>query len=167
MTTILTSATDPAASIRLSDEVRQHLMAHFDPSLPGSKFFTPNPEELLQHLLDLHPQIIRQSLPDPDGRKRLGIMADSPIGTCNVVALEQLTADERATLRRMPRGDKIVRVATSRRTFPTCECQLVLSATNDLITLYPGQAAPPLPPTPDTPDPYWDRHIFILTDSPE
>ncbi len=163
MSSLLVSATDPTVSIRLNDEVRQHLMAHFDPSQPGSKFFTPNPEVLLQHLLDSHPQAISQALPDPDQRKRLSIMLDNPIGNCNVVALEQLTSDERATLRRVPRGDKVVRVATSSRTFPTCECQLVLSATNDLITIFPGQAAPPLPPTPDTPDAFWDRHVFIKT----
>ncbi|MBR1835066.1 MAG: hypothetical protein IJ785_06135 [Bacteroidales bacterium] len=166
MTTILTSSADPTVSIRLSDEVRQHLMAHFDPALPGSKFLTPNPETLLQHLLDSHPETFRQAVADPDGRKRLSIALDGSIGTCNVVPLGELTAAERATLQRVQRGDKAVRVATSSRTFPTCECQLVLSATNDLITLYPGQAAPPLPPTPDTPDPYWDHHVFIAPDNP-
>lgn len=32
---------------------------------------------------------------------------------------------------------------------------------DDLITVYPGEAAPPLPPTPDIHDPYWDNHVFI------
>lgn len=157
----IVSSTEPSAYIKLTDEVRSHIMIHFDPENPGSKFEQQDPGTLLQHLLDTQPDAFLQSVPDADGRKRVRIVFPEVIGTCNVVPTEILTAEEQASIHRVQRGNKVVKVAASHRMFPTRECQLVLTTDNTLITVYPGEAAPPLPDTPDISDPYWDHHVFI------
>lgn len=160
-TTTITSATDPSVCITLSDEVREHLHRHFDGDLPGSKFYAATPDELLQMALNCFPDTIANATANADGIKVVQLHFDKKIGTCNVVPVNVLTDDERATLRTVPRGETLARCATSHRLFPTSECTLIIDSSNYLVTAYPGEAAPPLPPSPDVPDPYWDRHVFI------
>ena len=155
------SHTDPSVYVILRPEVRDHLRRHFDGDLPGSKFYAATPDELLQSVLDRFPNAVRNARPNADGIKIVSVEFDTPIGTSNVVPLESLTDDERATLRTVPRGETLARCASCSRIFPTCHCQLILDAVSALITAYPGPLAPPLPPSPDTPDPYWDHHVFI------
>ncbi len=156
------SKRDADVSVQLSDEVREHLDSHFNKELPGSKFSVADVDTLLQMLLDLFPEKINGTKPDDDGRKRISFVFPFDIGTCNVVSVDQLTDREFGTMHRMRRGTKVVRVVESERVFPTDECQLVLSGDNNVITVYPGEAAPPLPDSPDIKDPYWDNHVFIV-----
>lgn len=155
------SKRDTSVTIQLSDEVREHVSTHFDKELPGSKFAVADIDTLLQMLLDLFPEKIKKAKPDDDGRKRLSFSFPFDIGTCNVVSVDRLSDQENETMHRMQRGTKVVRVVESERVFPTDECQLVLSGDNNVITIYPGEAAPPLPDSPDIVDPYWDKHVFI------
>lgn len=164
MTTIV-SQSDPEVCVRLTDEVREHLGTHFGKGLPGSKFAFDTPDTLLQIIVNTFPERIKEAGADEDGRKRISFTFPFDIGTCNVVGVDSLTEEERDTLHRVQRGTKVVRVVESSRVFPTDDCQLVLSKDNDVITLYPGEAAPPLPDTPDVPDAYWDGHVFIETKS--
>lgn len=157
----IVSATCPEVSIVVSDEVEEHLRRHFTDELPGSKFFCPNADELLQQILDQFPAEIAAAQADKEGVKVVSVQFPQEIGVCNVVAIEALTHEERATLHTVPRGETMARCATSQRQFPTAECQMILTSRNELLSLYPGELAPPLPPTPDIRDPYWDRHVFI------
>lgn len=159
--TVIRSTADHRACIAISDETREHIRTHFDNGAPGSKFTSSTPEELLQMVADRFPRAIVDTPVDRDGRKRVSVQFPFEIGTCNVVAIDKLTEQERATIHTMARGSAVVRCATSERLFPTDECQLVLTASNELITIYPGEFAPPLPPSPEVDDPYWDRHVFI------
>lgn len=161
-TDIFRSNTDPRVFVALADEVREHLRRHFDGALPGSKFCFATPDELLQLAVDRFPSVIAGATPDADGIKVVSLCFEGVIGTSNVVPVDLLTDDERATLRTVPRGETLARCASSQRVFPTCECQLIMDNDNNLITAYPGEAAPPLPPTPDISDPYWDHHVFIV-----
>lgn len=158
---IIVSDTDPRVSVTLNDDVREHLRRHFDGDLPGSKFYFATPDELLQLVLDKFPSLIANAAPNADGIKVVSLGFDKAIGTSNVVPIDDLTAEERATLRVVPRGETLARCATSRRVFPTSECTLIIDSRGNLITAYPGQVAPPLPLSPDIPDPYWDCHVFI------
>lgn len=159
---IIVSDSDPRVSVTLNDDVREHLRRHFDGDLPGSKFYFATPDELLQLAVDRFPSVIAGAAPNADGIKVVSLCFEGVIGTSNVVPVDLLTDDERATLRTVPRGETLARCVTSARVFPTCECQLIMDSDNNLITAYPGEAAPPLPPTPDISDPYWDHHVFIV-----
>ena len=137
--------------ITLDDDTREHLHRHFDGELPGSKFCFQNAEELIQTIVDSFPKEIAEAQPNAEGVKVVSLHFPYEIGTCNVVAIDELTDAERNTLKTVPRGETLARCATSDRVFPTKE----------VITIYPGELAPPLPPTPETSDPYWDKHVFI------
>ena len=163
----IVSSTDPSVSISLSGEVREHLRRHFSNELPGSKFNSEGPEQLLQMVLDLYPKDVAAAVPDGEGIKIVSLRFRSEIGTSNVVPISELTDEECTTMRTVPRGETLARCVESDRLFPTNECQLILDADNNLITAYPGELAPPLPPTPDVHDPYWDNHVFIVPKSRE
>lgn len=158
---LITSKTVPNVSIKMSEEVRTHIMSHFDDTTPGSRFAAEEPEILLQKILDHFPDVVGNAPVDADGRKRITLKFTTNIGTSNVVAVSTLTEEERDTIHTVQRGKCLVRCAFSSRHFPTNECQLVLSANNDLVTVYPGEFAPPLPQNPGISNPYWDNHVFI------
>ncbi len=154
------SSSDPTVTLILTDEVREHLMRHFSDMLPGSKFTVETPERLLQTVVDSFPGTISNATVN-NGFKIVSLKFPFNIGTCNVIPLTELTPEEQSTLHLEQRGESIVRCAISCRQFPTDNCQLILDDKNQVITVYPGELAPPLPPRPDIPDPYWDKHVFI------
>lgn len=156
----IVSGYDPAVSVVLTDEVREHLMRHFAEGLPGSKFAVESPERLLQMVVDCFPEAVRNATVN-DGCKIVSVSFPFDIGICNVVPLNELTDEELATLHTEARGEATVRCAVSNRRFPTDDCQLILDEKNQVITAYPGELAPPLPESPEIHDPYWDEHVFI------
>ena len=147
--------------ISLTSAVRQHLATHFHQDLPGSKFFCNSPEDLLEEAMRLFPKSFCQAKPDDDGRIRVSLSFPEEIGVSNVVSVEELTSDEKKRIETAFRQDRKVRTVKTNRIIKTHECQIVLSGDWQLITMFPGEMAPPLPPSPDTHDDYWDTHVFI------
>lgn len=149
--------------ITVTDRVRAHLSTHFSPELPGSKFFSDSPEAVIESAMRLCPEKFREAVADPDGRYRLSVVFPEPIGISNVVRVSDLNPDERNNIRIVDRNGIPVRALRTDRRIPTCECQLVVSSDMQLITMYPGEFAPPLPSSPDEPSEFWDSHVFILS----
>ena len=148
--------------ILITDEVRGHLSAHFGRELPGSKFFSDSPESLLDSAMRLSPETFRNAVPDPDGRYRLSVVFPEPIGVTNIIKVSDLTPKEKEAIETVDRNGRPVRGIRTDRIALTCECQLVVSSDLHLITMYPGEFAPPLPDSPDEPSEFWDDHIFII-----
>lgn len=162
MTTIVfTSSSDLGVSISLNEDTMKHLQRHFDTEMPGSKFNIRPPERLLQAIVDHFPDTIRRATINESGCKIVSIVFPFNIGYSNVVLLDDLTEDELSTLRVIQRGETKARCISSQRIIPTKECQLILDEHNSVITIYPGELAPPLPASPDIHDEYWDNHVFI------
>lgn len=147
--------------IRISEDVRQHLLAHFGGNEPGSKFFCDSPEELLGKALEMFPEKFSKAQPDADGRFRISLQFPESIGTSSVVSMDSLTPQEKDRIKVVARQEKAVRVVRTDRIIPTCECQVILSSDWHLITMFPGEMAPPLPSSPDVHDDFWDHHVFI------
>lgn len=150
----------------ISQEVRKHLALHFKQDMPGSKFYSESPEGLLEEAIRLFPEIFRKAKPDDDGRIRISLTFPREIGDSNVVSIDSLTQEERERIEIIDRNGKMVRSVKTDRIIPTHECQIVLSTDWHLITMFPGELAPPLPDSPDIPDEYWDSHVFIEPDKP-
>lgn len=148
-------------NIHISPEVREHLATHFQQDMPGSKFYSESPEELLEEAMRLFPERFRKGKPDDDGRIRISLTFPREIGVSNVVSVDELTDDEKNRIEIVDRGGKKVRSVMTDRIIPTHECQIILSADWNLITMFPGEMAPPLPDSPDIHDEYWDNHVFI------
>jgi len=155
------SSTAPDVSISLNESVRRHVLRHFNSEIVGSKFMFECPELLLQTIVDDFPDAIRNSSFNEYGSKTVSIVFPFNIGNCNIISLDKVTDDELSTLRVVKRGETKVRCIHSQRTIPTKECQLILDEHNNVITIYPGELAPPLPASPDIHDEYWDNHVFI------
>ena len=147
--------------IQISPEVRSHLATHFQQDLPGSKFYSESPEDLLDEAMRLFPDIFRKTKPDDDGRIRISLTFPKEIGVSNVVSVDELMDDEKERIEIIDRNGKKVRSVKTDRIIPTHECQIILSKNWQLITMFPGEMAPPLPDSPDIHDEYWDNHIFI------
>lgn len=147
--------------IRISPETRKHLASHFQPDLPGSKFYSSSPNELLDEAMCLFPETFREAKPEDDGRIRISLCFPREIGVSNVVSVDELTEEERGKIEIIDRNGTQVRSVKINRTIPTNECQIVLSEDWHLITMFPGELAPPLPVSPDIPDEYWDNHVFV------
>ena len=148
-------------NIYISQEVRLHLATHFQNDLPGSKFFADTPEALLELAQQLFPEIFSNAKPDVDGRYRISLTFPEEIGVSNVVSVDELTDEEKDRIGIIDRQGKKVRSVKTDRIIPTYECQIILSEDWQLITMFPGEMAPPLPPSPDIHDDYWDCHVFI------
>lgn len=148
-------------SIHISQEVNDHLASHFLQDLPGSKFYRNSPKELLNEAMRLFPKTFREAKPDKDGRIRISLIFREIIGISNVVSDEELTDEERQKIEIVDRNGKKVRSVKTNRVIPTCECQVIFSSNGQLITMFPGELAPPLPDSPDVHDEYWDHHVFI------
>jgi len=149
------------AHIIISPEVRSHLATHFQQDLPGSKFYSESPEELLEEAMRLFPETFRKAKLDDDGRIRISLAFPREIGVSNVVSIDELTDDEKMHIEVVYRNNKKVRSVKTDRIIPTHECQIILSNDWHLITVFPGEMAPPLPDSPDIHDEYWDNHVFI------
>ena len=148
-------------NIVISPEVRAHLATHFQQDLPGSKFYAKSPEELLDRATELFPEKFREALPDADGRYRISLTFPEEIGVCNVVSLDELTDEEKDGIEIVDRQGRKVRSVKTERAIPTNDCQIILSEDWHLITMFPGEMAPPLPDSPDIHDEYWDNHVFV------
>ena len=149
--------------IKITDGVLQHLEQHFKPGVPGSKFNCDSPLLLLEEAVRINPGIFKEVTPESDNRARITIVFPREIGFTNVIAIKDLTAEEKKTIKAIDRGGKYARVAISDRDFPTKECQFVLELSGKswyLITMFPGELAPPLPDTADKSPEYWKDHVF-------
>lgn len=147
--------------IKVSLDVREHLATHFQQYLPGSKFYAESPEDLLNLAQQLFPGTFSNAKPDADGRIRISLTFPEEIGVSNVVSIEELTEEERNRIVIVDRQGRKVRSVKTDRVLPTHKCQIVLSPDWHLITMFPGEMAPPLPPSPDIHNDYWDNHVFI------
>lgn len=147
--------------IKISNDTRYHLASHFLQALPGSKFYAKSPDELLEKALRIFPETFSSAKPDADGRIRLSLTFQEEIGVSNVVCIDELTDEERQRIENVVRQGRMVRSIKTNRIIPTKECQVILSSDWQLITMFPGELAPPLPPSPDIHDEYWDNHVFI------
>ena len=151
--------------ITIFQEVRQHLTAHFQQDLPGSKFYARSPEELLDKAMTLFPDKFRDAKLDADGRYRISLTFPEEIGVSKVVSIDELTDEEINRIKIIDRQGRKVRSVKTDRIIPTHECQIILSEDWHLITMFPGEMAPPLPESPDIHDDYWDYHVFIEPES--
>lgn len=148
-------------TICISSDVRSHLATHFQQDLPGSKFYSESPKGLLEEAMRLFPETFRKAKPDDDGRIRISLTFPREIGVSNVVGVDELTDDEKDRIEIVERSGKKVRSVKTDRIIPTHECQIILSEDWHLITMFPGEMAPPLPDSLDIHDEYWDNHVFI------
>ena len=149
--------------IKITDGVLQHLEQHFQPGIPGSKFNYDSPQRLLEEAIRIDPRKFKEAVPECDNRARITIVFPHEIGLTNVIAIKDLTAEEKKTIKAIDRGGKYARVAFSDRDFPTNECQFVLEFSKEswyLITMFPGELAPPLPDTAENSPEYWKEHVF-------
>ena len=147
--------------IFVSNKVQSHIVTHFQQDLPGSKFYVESPEDLLNMAQQLFPETFSNAKPDADGRIRISLTFPKEIGVSNVVSIEELTEEERNRIEIVDRQGRKVRSVKTDRVIPTHECQIILSEDWHLITMFPGEMAPPLPESPDIHDEYWDNHVFI------
>lgn len=147
--------------IKVSSDVCEHLATHFQQDLPGSKFYAESPEGLLNMAQQLFPETFSNAKPDADGRIRISLTFPREIGVSNVVSMDLLTDEEKDRIEIVDRQGCKVRSVKTNREIPTKECQIILSNDWHLITMFPGEMAPPLPPSPDIHDEYWDNHVFI------
>ena len=156
-----TSSSAPKVTVYLSQDVRKHLLRHFNSEIPGSKFYYEGPDNLLQTIVDNYPNEIRTAPLNEYGCKVVSVTFPHIVGNSNVISLDDITEEELATLQIIKRGDMLARCVKSARRFPTKKCNLILDDMNNVITIYPGELAPPLPESPDIHDEYWDKHVFV------
>lgn len=149
----------------MSSEVREHLAMHFQQGLPGSKFYAESPEDLLNMAQQLFPETFSNAKPDADRRIRISLFFPEEVGVSNVVRIDELTEEERKRIEIVDRQGRKVRSVKTDRVIPTHKCQIILSEDWHLITMFPGEMAPPLPDSPDIHDDYWDNHVFIEPES--
>ena len=147
--------------ITISKDVREHLATHFQKDLPGSKFYCDSPEALLDLAQQTFPEVFEQAKPDADGRYRISLTFPEEIGVSNVVNIEELAEEESSRIEIVNRQGRKVRSVKTDRVIPTHECQIILSSDWHLITMFPGEMAPPFPESSDVPNEYWDSHVFI------
>lgn len=147
--------------IIISKEVLAHLATHFLQDQPGSKFYSQSPNEFLDEAIEFFPKVFDEAIPDSDGRIRLSLLFPKEIGISNVVSIDELTDEEKRRIEIVDRQGRKVRSVKTGRVIPTYECQIILSSDWHLITMFPGELAPPLPDSPDIHDDYWDNHVFI------
>lgn len=151
--------------VTISNDVRRHLTSHFQQDLPGSKFYAESPEVFLDMAMGLFPEKFRKAVPDTDGRYRISLTFPKEIGVSNVVSIDELADEEKDRIEIVDRQGRKVRSVKTDRVIPTNECQIILSEDWHLITMFPGEMAPPLPDSPDIHDEYWDNHVFIESES--
>jgi len=147
--------------VTISKEGREHIATHFRHDLPGSKFYSSSPDILIDEAMRLFPDTFSNAKPGSDGKIKLSIIFPGEIGVSNVVSIDELTDDEKSRIEILERNGKMVRSVKTDRIIPTNECQIILSSDWHLITIFPGEMAPPLPDSPDIHNEYWDNHVFI------
>lgn len=147
--------------IIILNDTREHFALHFQKNFPGSKFYCESPEALIELAQQQFPNAFENAKPDIDGRYRISVTFPNVIGVSNVVSIEDLTEEEKAKIAIVDRQGKKVRSVKTNRENPTKKCHIILSSDWHLITMFPGELAPPLPDSPDIPDEFWDNHVFI------
>ena len=148
--------------ILIHNETREHIMRHFSENEIGSKFNNRYTlDSMIEEIENSFPKTLMYAKPDTDGRYRISLTFPEEIGVSNVVSIDELTEEEKGRIEIVDRQDRKVRSVKTDRVIPTHECQIILSDDWHLITMFPGEMAPPLPESPDTHDDYWDNHVFI------
>lgn len=158
----------------ISEEVNSMLSVVYDEKeiqeqlrLPGSKFsssFVKSPQELVTVLQNRFPDMFSSMRTDIDGRIRLSFKLEFPIGTTSIVNFEELTDQEKKTIKTEQRNDCIVKTVKVNRIIQTDECQLILIPQDEnyyFCTAFSGELAPPLPKQGDAINSYWETHLFI------
>lgn len=143
---------------------------------PGSKFlpdFGKSPQEIVQKMLSLFPDKFLDATPEQDNKVRLSFCLNSPTGTNSLVCEDSLSPTERSGILTIERNGCIVRTINISREILTNECQIILALDNSdciqnsgskkysLVTLFPGELAPPLPKVGEEPHPFWKNHLLI------
>ena len=141
-------------TIKISEQVQKHLSSHFQKDQIGSQFAMGSLEEILFEAMHRFPNKFKEAKPDRDGRMRLSLHFPHTIGYTNVIPVELLTEEERDAIVIKDRDGIPVRVLPSSRRISTAEMQLILSADKHLITMFPGEMAPPLPVSSEIHDDY-------------
>jgi hypothetical protein len=149
--------------ITVTQEAMQHLSSHFTSEGVGSKFYGRSPEQVIQEAKELYPKAFLNAKTDHDGRIRLSFTFPREIGTSSVIHVNELSEEEKNRIETITReGCTARQVKLNKNRFvPTTKCQMVFSSDWHLITMFPGEMAPPLPASPDTQDEYWDNHVFV------
>lgn len=148
--------------IIITDNCREHLMHHFSKDTIGSKFDNKYTlDTLVSEIEKQFPKTLKYAKPDENGRYHISLTFSEVIGMSNVISIDELTNEEKKKIEIVDRQGKKVRSVKTDRFFPTRDCQIVLSADWRLITMFPGEMAPPLPDSPYIHDEYWDTHVFI------
>ena len=62
----------------------------------------------------------------------------------NVVSVSELTNEENDRIEIVDRNGKKVRSVKTDRIIPTHECQVILTSEWQLVTMFPGEIAPPI-----------------------
>lgn len=148
--------------ILIHNETREHVMIHFSENAIGSKFNNRYTlDSLIEEIENSFPKTLMYAKPDQDGRYRISLTFPEEIGVSNVVSIDELTEEEQQRIEIVDRQGKKVRSVKTDRTISTHDCQIIMSSDWYLITMFPGEMAPPLPDSPDIHDDYWDNHVFI------
>lgn len=144
--------------------------SHIDAQMakPGSKFypeFATSVDEIVRKMAEERPDLFAEgTVPcDSEMKAYLSVEFPYPIGTRGVALLAELSEDQLATMTVESRNGLTVRKAYVDKAGETSECQLIMRKDGRswrLLTVYPGEFAPPLPRHGE-PDPYWDVHCFI------
>ncbi|MBQ9236732.1 MAG: hypothetical protein IJ183_02280 [Prevotella sp.] len=140
---------------------RDHILQHFNSQAIGSRFFANSPDEMVKEVESRFNHILQSTKPDGDGKFRLSITFPRIIGVSSVINIDELSDTEKESINVVERNGRKVRCVKTNRVNLTNECQIILSPDWQLITMFPGELAPPLPPSPDVHDEYWDNHVFI------
>lgn len=136
-------------------------------NMAGSKFyesFVKSPQELVTTLQKKFPLVFNSMRPDPDGKIRLSFKFEYPIGTTSIVSYDELTEEEKKTIKSELRNGCSIKTVDVKRIVSTDECQLILIPQNEnyyFCTAFPGELAPPLPHPGEIGEPYWKTHLFI------
>lgn len=152
------------SKVVIDNTTRMHVIEnHFSEKAVGSKFEkTYTLDSFLKMAQVMFPATFKYAKPDDtDNKIKISLKFPYNIGYCNVVAKNELNEKEIKNIKIIERGTKKANAVSSNRSFPTKECQIILTKDWHLITMFPGEMAPPLPDSPDSHDEYWDNHVFI------
>jgi len=136
-------------------------------TLTGSKFDAShvlNPEQLLQLI---EKGTLVKEVKQPNGNTARSVEFEMPIGTEGIVALDELSHDEKKHIKEAMRNGlhlKAVRLSELKK---TNRLTYVVNGQNEIVTAFPGRYAPPLP-FPEMPfdekknaTEFWLNHVFV------
>lgn len=135
--------------------------------LIGSKFDVSqvlNPEQLLK--LIEKGKLIKE-VKQPNGNTARSMEFEYTIGTEGIVALDELSNDERTQMKEVIRNGLHLKAIQLSRLKRTNRLTYVVNNQHEIITAFPGRYAPPLPftemPFEEKKDAteFWLNHVFI------